>query len=451
MNKPKTGIGDKKRILYVSHSSGLDGAEKCLLSLAKHLDKKRFTPIIALPATGKLRSEAAKFGIKTIIFPLERWILFSYDYGLSGQNLIERSSKLARIIEEEKIDIVHTNTALIAEGALAARIAGRPHIWHMHEILAGHPSLILPLPLYLTHKLIDIYSEYVVCVSMAVKNSLSDVIRTEKIKVIYNGIETPLKSVGTQRLRRELGLPDNALIVCTIGHIMEEKGYSTFVSAAIRVLKENKNIHFVSVGDMLDQALSQRLKEQIKEAAIDAHISFLGYRSDIWQILDDIDVYVTSSQTESFGLAIVEAMASGKPVISTRSGGPEEIIVDGSTGRLVPVNDPDTMADAIIELASDQTKRQKMGTNGRRRFEENFTISQYAGSFEELYAALMGKASVSAEDDRLAASLLELLAANSLRKGKDPREARIEELLNSYSWKITAPVRWLYERLFLRR
>jgi glycosyltransferase involved in cell wall biosynthesis len=290
-------------------------------------------------------------------------------------SLMNRSTKLVTLIEEEQIDIVHTNTSTIAEGAIAAKMANRPHIWHLHEILENHPKLMPSIPLYLTYKFIDILSDSVVVVSQALKNSIGEGIQTEKISVIHNGIKPTEGKTIKKTFRQEIQVPPECLIVCTIGAIIKEKGYQTFIEAAKKVLAEKTNIRFVSIGHIVDLKLFSLLRTIMKEGSVGKYIRFLGVRKDIWRILNEIDIYVVSSETESFGLTVVEAMAAGKPVITTRCGGPEEIIVQETTGLLVPLNDSSAMAEAIISLVNDSTKRVGMGLRGKK---QNLSISLIA-------------------------------------------------------------------------
>jgi len=402
----------KLKILYISHSIGMDGSERCLFNLLKYLDRNKFIPIVVLPGDGPLKKKLECIGVKTIIAPLVWWIPLIRDVVSNNLgDIMDRCNKLAALIEEEDIDIVHTNTSVIAEGAIAAKMTGRPHIWHLHEILNGHPSLRPSIPLYLTYRLIDLLSDLVVVVSQTLKKAVSEGISPEMIKVIYNGVDSTggSESEIEKPFRPEIKLSDNYILVCTVGPIIKEKGYHTFVEAAKRVLEKKNNMRFISVGNIGDFNLLLSLRSKIRDGISEKKFQFLGYRSDIWRILKEIDIYIVSSETESFGLTMVEAMAAGKPVIATRCGGPEEIVVDGETGLLVPINDPDALAEAIISLANDPGKRHQMGLSGKRHYEALFTAEKYCNAFENLYTELKEKRILNIEEEKLANSLIELL------------------------------------------
>jgi hypothetical protein len=184
-------------------------------------------------------------------------------------------------------------------------------------------------------------------------------------------------------------------------------------------LGEKTNIRFVSIGHIVDLKLFSLLRTIMKEGSIGKHIRFLGVRKDIWRILNEIDIYVVSSETESFGLTVVEAMAAGKPVIATRCGGPEEIIVQEKTGLLVPLNDSSAMAEAIISLVNDSKKRVGMGLSGKQRYEELFTAHTYCKAFERQYTQLTSKTALNNKEENLSISLIELVQRNNGNRARN--------------------------------
>jgi glycosyltransferase involved in cell wall biosynthesis len=432
-------MASKKKILYISHSSRMGGAEKCLLLLLKSLNTVRFTPIVVLPTDGELKSEMDRMGMDTRIMPLSWWISSGLEQGMYPVSLEERCRRIVSVIEEEGIDIVQTNTSVIAEGAIAARLTRRPHIWHLHEIIKGDPDLRPIMPLYFTYKFVDLLSDAVIVVSQVQKTSLIGKIRSDSISVIYNAIE-PFEAIkGTKDLRRELNLPRETLLVCTIGKVSKAKGTMTFVRAAEQVLEKRKDVHFIAIGENDYPIFREDIKRRLDGGCISGHISFLGFRNDVRRILEEVDVYVVASETEAFNLAAVEAMAAGKPVVTTRCGGPEEIVVDGRTGFHVPLTDPGAMAGCISVLLDDPEKRRAMGSAGKERFEALFKAARYSSRFEDLYSRLATRRLLSEEDEELADALTELIDYKSFLL--EAREKRISDLLNSWSWKVTAPLR----------
>jgi len=263
--------------------------------------------------------------------------------------------------------------------------------------------------------LMDLSSDVIVVVSEALKKSIAGDIPNKKIKVIHNCVELPDKEVSAVSFREQIGVSKKETLICNIGLIVKEKGTDTFVEMAAEVLKKRKDVKFLSVGAKGDRRLMRSLRKSIKNASIEKYITFLGYRNDIGRILREIDIYVVSSRTESFSLTAVEAMAAGKPVLATRCGGPEEIVVDGETGVLVPREDPRAMADAVMGLIENPQTIQKMGMSGKKRYEKYFAPGLHHRAIEDIYSGLEGRKQLKAQDKKLLDALIELLSKKSAK------------------------------------
>jgi glycosyltransferase involved in cell wall biosynthesis len=283
---------------------------------------------------------------------------------------------------------------VIWEGALAARFNGVPHIWHLHEKLAEHPSLKPLFPLSFTYCLMDLLSELVVTASESVKQQLEGFIPDSKIRVILNGVEPPpyLAQDGPS-LREELSLPVNTTVVVTIGSIIPEKGYDDLLKAARRVREVNGNVAFLIVGGGAPAEI-ESLKNAINLLGLSQTVFYLGYRTDVRRVLADSDILVLPSLSEAFSLVTVEAMAAGKPVIATDCGGPSEIIIDGETGFIVPVHDPLALSTKILQLAESKDTISEMSKKGQERYEQNFRAEFFAGNFARLFLELGTNAKV---------------------------------------------------------
>ncbi|PIU68061.1 MAG: glycosyltransferase family 1 protein, partial [Armatimonadetes bacterium CG07_land_8_20_14_0_80_40_9] len=146
------------------------------------------------------------------------------------------------------------------------------------------------------------------------------------------------------------------------------------------------NIKFLIVGD---GPLREELKEQSKDLGIEDEVTFTGSRQDIPEIMAALDIFVLTSIKEHFGRVVIEAMACGKPVIATNSGAVPEIVEDKVTGILVPPEDSEKLAEAIIELLEDKEKAKEMGIAGRKRVEELFSIEKHTRQIEEVYLSLL--------------------------------------------------------------
>ena len=397
-----------KKILFISNSARLYGAERALLTLLKKLDRRKFTPVVILPEDGPLRGELAALSIDVGIMPLFWWTETPRQLYPWREPFRKRCEKLSKLIEEEKIDIVHTNTTVIAEGAVAASLSGRPHVWHLHEVLESHTDIKLALPLKQAYEFIGLASDYVVAVSKTLASSVSASIPPEITKVIYNGVEE-IKAGAKSEIRKELGISEGTLLVSAAGPVIGVKGYENFIEAAGLAAGKKPDVFFVITGSVEDRELYARLESSVKRLGLESKVRFLGYRDDLRAILEEVDIHVVSSLSESFSLTAVEAMAAGVPVVSTRCGGPEELIEDGVNGVLVPVNEPQALADAIVKLSESPSVRRAMGKNGQERFSRYFTAQACADSFERLYDAIGNRRSLGEEEEKRFAEYRESL------------------------------------------
>jgi len=378
------------KILYVSHSSQIGGAEICLLNLLRGLDRSTFCPIVVFPSEGPLKDKITDLSIKTYITSLEWWVEPECGLSFQADNLSVRIRKLAAIIDREKPSIIHTNTSVIWEGAIVAKLKNIPHVWHIHEFLQGHPSLKPLIPLPLLYHLVELLSDKVVTVSLAVKTELSDYISLESLVTIYNGIDIPILTPSEV----ESVVSENDFTAVIVGQISKCKGHDTLLDAISLVKGKMRSSKFLVIGQGSDMAVSALLSN-VERLNILEHVFYLGYRSDAARIIAQADVLILPSHREAFPTVILEAMALGKPVIATDCGGPSEMVIDGETGYVIPVNDPLSLSETILDAYLNRDKLKEMGGKGQRRFKDNFRLEEHVVHFEELYRQVLEKNRVS--------------------------------------------------------
>jgi glycosyltransferase involved in cell wall biosynthesis len=186
------------------------------------------------------------------------------------------------------------------------------------------------------------------------------------------------------------GLPLRArLLVGAVGELSEVKGQEDFVRAAALVARRGDiEAAFLVVGEdnSRGRGLRRRLEWMIADENLAGRVRLLGYVSDLVPLLAALDLYVSPSRAEAFGLATVEAMACGACVVATATDGTREIISDGETGRVVPVGDADSLAAAMIELLGDDERRRRMAERGRAGVRERFSLELMVAATEEVYS-----------------------------------------------------------------
>ncbi|MBE9571085.1 MAG: glycosyltransferase family 4 protein [Proteobacteria bacterium] len=382
------------KILIVMHGAGKGGVEKSIAILCKYLDKERFEPIVAMPSDGPLKAYLDGIGIKTIITPLEWWTPLHFFYGdghyyrfLSG--LKNRVNNLVRIINENEINLVHSSTLTVADGAIAAKLSGRPHVWHIHGRFDGtSPTFGTYLPIDVLYPIVGELSTRIVAVSQIVKDFLCPYIAPSKINLINNGIDIDKfkeKTSSSKSLLEEFPTLKNKVLVGLVGRIARVKGIEDYIEAAINVLRIRDDVGFLVVGPEEDKTLGQKVRKRVDSSNFADNIVFTGYRKDIPGLLQGIDLVVCSSLKEGFPYSCLEAMAASKALVATKCGGPEEMVIDGETGYLVDVDNPNELARAILKVAENPKTMKSMGERGRKRIEQFFEARVYAQNFENLY------------------------------------------------------------------
>jgi glycosyltransferase involved in cell wall biosynthesis len=209
-----------------------------------------------------------------------------------------------------------------------------------------------------------------------------------RVGVIYNGIDVHAAPRDSERraARAALNVGDSTLVVGTAARLDPVKDLGTLVEAFDSFRRARPDALLAIFGD---GPQSDALKQRVERLGLGEQVRFLGYRSDVRQLLVGVDVYVNTSLSEGVSLTILEAMAAGLPVIATRVGGTPEVVLDGDTGVLVPPRSSERVADALLSLGADKTRRHAMGTAGRRRAEEKFTLDRMVAEYVEVYDDLL--------------------------------------------------------------
>jgi len=241
----------------------------------------------------------------------------------------------------------------------------------------------------LKQRIVQRGSNAIVAVSESLKTELEHAGYYDKLTVIYNGIDlTRFKPLPDTELRARLGVVDGDYLVGAVGNIRKAKAYDVFIDAAADVASRNERVKFVVAGEG-DDVLSNKLMYQVKNLGLDDRFIFLDHVADVERLYNNLDVFVSSSISEGFSLSCVEAMACGVPVVATRSGGPEEIVADGDSGRLVPAGESTALASTILEVLADSDQRRRYAREGEEVVKRRFGQNKMIRSYESLYESLL--------------------------------------------------------------
>jgi glycosyltransferase involved in cell wall biosynthesis len=274
-----------------------------------------------------------------------------------------------------------TNTIVVPDGAIAAKMAGVPHIWRIAEILSADPSLKPFLSLRSLYSSIIKLSDYVIVCAHAVMKEFENFLgyKPGNIRVIYSALE-----ISDDMQESRLKIKDEN-VVFSAGYISPRKDFLTLLRAAKLVHDKIPSVKFRIAGSVSDNNYYKNLLKERKALKLNNVFEFCGFRTDIENLINQSAIFVLSSISEPFGVVLLEAMNAATPMVVTDSGGPSEVVVDGVNGYVVPVKDYKNMADRIIFLLNNKDVAKKMGMAGFERAKSIFNINAFGNNYASLF------------------------------------------------------------------
>ncbi len=375
------------KILYPIIDGEITGGNIICLCIIEEALRRGYDVIVNSPTEGKFTRILRERGIK--VHNIDTRHSFRFDSAI----------KLARIIKKEGINLVHSHTPL--SGTILSRIAAWlsnvPVVNHEHGLVAlnSHP-LIKRYQLFLNVFTAKLAICRVIAVSQATRAGLIQRgIPQNIIRLVYNGVfakneqTVSFKSQDDILKNFELAL-SSYLIIGQIGRIDKKKGQYILIQAAVQVLKNFPNVIFLIVGEDFQNGVYQKQLETLaRNLGIIDHIIFTGYRPDIMELMGIFALFVLPSLAEGLPVVILEAMLAKKPVITTSAGGNTEVVIDGETGTIVPPEDPDRLAEAIIYHLQNPEVSKRMGEKGYERVRRYFSLSQMLDKVMNIYKEVL--------------------------------------------------------------
>lgn len=380
----------KIRILYLTNRFAPGGAETFILNRLSVLDRSRFEPYAAaLRAGGKLRPSFERAGIPTI------------ELGEGVQFDPASIKNLYALIKREGIHIVeaHVWWAVIV-GRVVARAAGVPIVitneQEMHSGATAHRADVR-FTADLTTRLSD------ACVHITRASMASFQEETPKVlqghvmrRRIPNGIDARriadiVARTDRKAKRASLGIPEDAFVIGNVGRLVEAKGQRYLLQAFAKVLQKVPNAHLIVVGW---GELESSLKAQAKELGVTERVIFTGARLDVPELLATFDVFGFASIHEAQGIAILEGMAAGIPVVAPAIDGIPDVVKHERTGLAVPPRDPEALAAAILRLHAEPDLVKRLVPAAKTLFEQEFSIEAAGRAYEALYVELLERAGI---------------------------------------------------------
>jgi glycosyltransferase involved in cell wall biosynthesis len=301
---------------------------------------------------------------------------------LSRLNYVRNVARLASFVRARRIEIVHAHAARDYHlAAMAVRLASRARF-----VLTRHA--LFPLRGINRHLLKS--AGRMIAVSEAVAESVrrSGVVESSKITVVHNGIDVA-------RFNQPGSRDENSpVLVGTVGHLAPIKGHDVFVRAAALLSAHRPEVRFLVIGEdkSPDKSYRRSLQKLLAELGVSPIVDMPGWRDDMPAVLSSLTVFVSAARSEPFGLAIVEAMAAALPIVASASEGALEILEDGFSGRLIPVDDPEALAQAVDDLLDAPLERSRLGRNALLAARERFSLERMAGDTECVYREVLADA-----------------------------------------------------------
>lgn len=358
------------KILHINSAKYWGGGEVYTFTLCQRLKTKGHEVVLACRPTSAIGEVFKENGISILELPLK------------GAADIKSAQKLAAYCHQNGIDIVHAHLAR------DYWIASFLKFFYSKIRLVFTRHLLNPIPSTFLRRLILKKVDKVIAVSEAVKDELikQNLFPASRIIRIYNGIDVGrFESAKPGKIRKDLGLNEHNKLIGTVGQISPHKGSDIFIKSAAEIAKSYPDAKFILVGDdFRNGEYIQELTQLSIELGIGDQVIFLGPRSDIPEVMKDLDIFVLASRNEPFGLVITEAMAAGVPVIVTKAGGAKEI-VDETTGLLVDVGQPAALVAAIESLLKNESLAKQFGNAGRVRAIKMFGLDRMVDEIMAVY------------------------------------------------------------------
>ena len=388
-------------VMQVIGNLNIGGAQEVVSTLVGCLPSQDCYSIVCTLRDGVLRQEIEKAGVHVEVLTGRRYNVLHLPMFIVDQ--IKLGRELKSIIEKHNVDIIQTHLL----GSLDFLVMLLPYIsplrsviWTFHNIkfelnasrLTEHYWTLKPKKLghRILYRLGSSLVGGFVAVSEQVKQAMIEVIGSigSKVTVICNGIDTRKYEnvVDIELVRSQLGLDLEKYLIVVVATLKEQKGHRYLVEALASVVPQNPQVHAIFIGN---GPLRTELESQAKERELDKHIHFLGNRQDVPELLAASDLFVLPSLWEGLPMALLEAMATGLPVIATKVSGTVQVVIPDESGILVPPGDVEELAQSIGFLLHDPKRARSMGQAARQRVVKNFSAQKQAAEHLALYHRLL--------------------------------------------------------------
>jgi glycosyltransferase involved in cell wall biosynthesis len=367
-----------KRILQICNTASMGGASLAGLADVDRAAADGLLPHMLLPGEGPLAAEIRARGWPMHVVDHPWWVgTRSEDAWLYGlRRLPECVRRIREIIRADHVSLVVTNVSVTPAGALAACLEGFPHVWHAQEFI-GAPPFDGPIDGSTLRACMVALSTHIVACSDALASTFDRTKGAASIQAAYSGIDCSSFAGCSPAL-------DGNNIVA-VGTTTRAKGVYDLVDAAIALHQAGVDFTVTVVGGFDLASDLAAVRRRLGQAGLLDRFGFAGPHADIRPFLERAAVLCCASHSEGMSRVVVEGMAAGLPVVATDCGGPRDLVVEGETGLLVPVQKPPAMAEAIRKVLLNKPLARAMGAAGRQRASERFDVTRTAAQTSAIY------------------------------------------------------------------
>ncbi len=357
----------KWRVLQVVSSSATSGAERHIVILSRTLQKQGHQVLTVCPQDGWLPKELQSAGVHTL------------PVAMRGAGSLVTFLRLVRLVRRQRIDIIHTHLTRAAYyGLLLGLLTRKPVVSTVH-VFTSDPA----------YRWLSRLGNPLIAVSEAVRCWLIEHgVPASEVQTVYNATDfvslNGSAAQASREVRHEFALPPSSNLIGVFAKVSPIKGQDLLIESLPQVLRAHPNTYVLFVGST-DSAFAERTRRRARQLKVEEHVLFTGLRTDVARLMQAVDIVAMPSRSETFGMAALEAMALGKPVVATRVGGLPELVRDGETGVLVDLTTA-SLLHALNELLTRADLRAHLGENARSFSHRYYTPERMVRDIEAVYA-----------------------------------------------------------------
>jgi glycosyltransferase involved in cell wall biosynthesis len=370
------------RVLVLCEFSSLNGGEHSLLEAVKCLDRQQVELHFAAPPVGPLAEAVAANGWDLTPFSC-------FDEAVKRGSLAELRDRLRQLLTTRRPDLLHANSVSMSRlsGPVAAALQ-LPSLGHLRDIVRVSGAALDSLRCH----------RRLLAVSAATHDWYRELgLAGVDLRVAHNGVDLTRFRPGTRNgyLHDELKIERSQKLVGAIGQIGIRKGTDVLLAAMQQVVSRHQDVHVVVVGQRYSQKaeaaeFERQVRQLAEDASLEGRVHWLGVRTDIADLLRELSVYVHAARQEPLGRVLLEAAASGLPIVATDAGGTREIFpATTDAAEIVPVGSVQTLAGAVQRLLADPSRAQRLGRSARAR-SAAFNIQDVARNLVRHYLEVAG-------------------------------------------------------------